>query len=201
MSQSTGTVTKVWPLRTLPKDVGVGVVVAVALLLGLLLRTQALGTRTFNSADTGFGISYPANWRTVTGNDGALLNIEDPLANSAYKTNVTIQSRELDPSSPPTLQELVDRRIVENGSLLGYHLLDSTETNVAGSRAMQLEYAYVVQPIDTPRSASTPVVVHCREYVVVAGNRTYYMTLAAPESDFSKASGQFDRMIGTAKLQ
>lgn len=198
----TTTVPAVWPLRMFPKDLGVALVVAIALALGLLLKLQTEGdSKVFTSTDAGFGISYPANWRTISGESEFLLHIEDPIADSAYKTNITVESRELDPSSPPTLQELVDRRVVQRGNLLGYHFLSSSETTLAGARASEIQYAYVVQPIDTPRAASPPVVVQCREYVVVTQNRTYYITLSAPQSDFSQASDRFDRMIGTAKLQ
>jgi hypothetical protein len=65
---------------------------------------------------------------------------------------------------------------------------------------MQLEYAYVAQPIDEPRRASLPVVVHTREYIVVAQDRTYYITLAAPESEFERASARFERMIASVRI-
>jgi hypothetical protein len=191
-----------WPLRTLPKDLGVAAVVLVALLAGLILRWSAEGrTREFSSVDQGFSMAYPATWRTNTVTNTQLLRIENPQAGSAYKTNVTVESRELDPSAPPTIQELIDRRVVQHSVLTGYHFLSSSETTVAGARAAQIDFAFVSQPIDTPRSASLPVVVQSREYLLIAKNRVYYITLSAPESDFSRANDQFDTMLRSVKIE
>jgi hypothetical protein len=191
-----------WPLRTRPKDIGVGVVVLVALALGLLLRLQVEGRReTFQSTDPSFTISYPAAWRANDDVDGAILSIENPQSGSPYKANVTVETRELDPAGPPTLQELVDRRVAQHSDLKGYHFLSNSNETIGDARAAQIEYAYTVLPIDMPRSASLPVVVRCREYIIVAEDRTYYITLAAAESDFAGASEQFDRMVQTARVQ
>jgi len=201
MSRTIDNVT-VWPLRTLPKDIGVAAVVVVALLLGLLLRLSLEGNmKAYQSPDKSFSMSYPAMWRTSQVTDTMLLKAEDPQANSAYKTNVTVEARDLDPAAPPTLQELIDRRVLQRGTLTGYHFLSSGERTVGGARAAELDYAFVAQPIDTPRSASLPVVTRSREYIMVAKNRSYYITLAAPENDFSRANQQFDQMLQTVKVQ
>lgn len=192
----------VWPVRTLPKDIGVGLVVLAALALGLLLRWQVEGsTREFQNSDAGFSIAYPAAWRAAEAEDGALLRVENPQAASPYKANVTVEMRELDTASPPTLQELVDRRVAQRGDLTGYHFLSSSDQTIAGERAAQIEYAHVVQPIDTPRSASLPVVVRSREEIVVTATRTYYITLSSSEDDFEGAAEQFSRMLRTLRVE
>lgn len=204
MSQTAANVenVKVWPLRTRPKDIGVAVVVLLALALGLLLRWSQEGrTRAFASADNAFSISYPASWRTSSVTDTIILRVEDSETDSAYKTNVIVESRELDPASPPTLQELIDRRVVQHGKVTGYHFLSSAESTVSGARAAQVEYAFVAQPLDAPRRASLPVVARSREYVVVTANRAYYITLAAPENDFDTASRRFDDMIKSVSVR
>ncbi|HUP27252.1 MAG TPA: hypothetical protein VM409_02370 [Chloroflexia bacterium] len=190
------------PVRTLPSDVGVAVVVLGALLLALLLRYSVDGgTKPYQSPDQGFSIEYPSSWRPTDVTDTLLLRVENPQARSAYKTNVSIEVRDLDPSSPPTIQELVDRRVVQAGGLTGYHFISSMERNVAGARASEVEYAFVSQPIGTLRSASLPVVVRTRENIVVARDRTYYITLSAPEDDFARATEQFDRMLQSVKIR
>jgi hypothetical protein len=200
VSQTIDKVT-VWPLRTRPKDIGVALVVLVALLLGWLLRWSVDGqTRIYESADHTFGIAYPATWRTNNVTETIMLRVEDPQTNSAYKTNVTVESRELDPSSPPTLQELIDRRVVQHGGQTGYHFLASAERTVGGARAAEIAYAFVAQPIDAPRRASLPVVARSREYIVVTEKRVYFITLAAPESDFDTATRRFDDMLQTVKI-
>ena len=192
----------VWPLRTLPKDIGVAILVVVALAGGLLLRLQVEGgTKLFHNANPAFSIAYPATWRVTNSADGAMFRVENAQAASVYKTNLTIESRELDPASLPTLQELIDRRVTQRSTLTGYHFLSNSETTVAGARAAKVEYASVVQPLDAPRRASLPVVTHSREYIVVTRDRSFYITLAAPENDFARASEQFDRMVESVKLQ
>ncbi|HEX9987365.1 MAG TPA: hypothetical protein VGE45_02680 [Chloroflexia bacterium] len=201
MSRTVDQVT-IWPLRTLPKDIGVAVVVLVALLGGLLLRWSTEGsTKAYASADNSFSVLYPASWRTTEITDTLLLRVENPQASSAYKTNVAVDVRELDPASPPTLQELIDRRIEQHSGQAGYHFLSSNDRTVSGLKASEIEYAFVAQPIDSPRRATLPVVAHSREYIVVAKDRIYYITLAAPESDFATASELFDRMLETVKVQ
>jgi hypothetical protein len=188
--------------RTLPKDLGVAIVTLVALAAGWLLFSQVEGsTRQFQADGTPFRMAYPAGWMSVESLTDALLKVEDPQAASAFKTTLTVESRELDPQSPPTIQTLLDRRVEQRGQLSGYHFLANSDATVGGAKATELEYAYVVQPIDQPRRASLPVVVRSREYIVVAQDRTYYITLAAPEAEFARASARFDRIIETVQVQ
>jgi hypothetical protein len=201
MTQSSNT-QPVFRVRMLPKDVGVAIVVLVSLVAGWLLLTQTDGrTRSFQLADSPFRIAYPAAWIDAPSLQDALLKVEDPQAASTYKTSLTVESRDLDPQSPPTLQTLLDRRVEQRGGLTGYHFLADREATVGGARAIELEYAYVLQPLDAPRRASLPVVVRAREYIVVTADRTYYITLAAPENEFERASARFDRMLQTVQVQ
>jgi hypothetical protein len=146
-------------------------------------------------------LTYPAGWIGAESLQDVLLKVEDPLTNSALKTSLTVESRELDIGNPPTLQTLVDRRVTQRRALTAYRFLSNTETVVDGAKGAVLDYAYVVQPIDTPRRASLPVVAHAREYIVVGKDRTYYITLAAPEAEFNGMRAQFDQIIQTVRLQ
>jgi hypothetical protein len=187
--------------RSLPSDLGVALVVLVALGLGWLLMAQTLGrTRAYAEPDGGIRLAYPAGWISVDSLQDLLLKAEDPQAAAAFKTTLSVARRDLDPANPPTLQTLLDRRVEERAQLTGYHLLADTETSLAGQRAILLEYAYVVQPIDTPRRASLPVVVHTREYLVIARDRSYYITLAAPEDAFAQARDPFERITRSIEL-
>jgi hypothetical protein len=187
----------------LPKDIGVALVVLLALGLGLLLKLQAEGrATTFRGAESPFSITYPAGWSALDPAEGTLLSVEDPLADSAFKTALTVDERLLDPADAPDLQTLVDRRIGERAQLLGYHLIGRSDTTVDGVPAARLDYAYVAQPIDTPLRASRPVVVMAREYIVIVPNATtYYITLAAPEAEAEPALARFEQMIRTVKVQ
>jgi hypothetical protein len=189
-------------VRMLPKDLGVAIVVLVALALGWALRSQVDGRVTqFQDPNTPFRMTYPAAWSVADSLQDVLLKVQDPRTDSAFKTSLSVESRELDPASPPTLQTLVDRRVEQRDRLDGYHFLANGEATVGGAKSERLEYAYVVQPIDQPRRASLPVVVQAREYIVLTKDRIYYITLAAPENAFADASASFERTIQTVQLQ
>jgi hypothetical protein len=189
-------------VRMLPKDLGVAIVVLVALTLGLGMRFQIEGrVKQFQDPNSPFRMSYPAAWSFADSLQDVLLKVEDPSTDSAFKTAMTIESRELDPASQPTLQTLIDRRVEQRSGLTGYHFLANGDATVGGAKSARIEYAYVVQPIDQPRRASLPVVVQAREYIIVGKDRTYYVTLSAPENAFEEASAQFERTIRTVQLQ
>ncbi len=193
---------RLYRVRMLPKDLGVAIVVLVALALGLALRVAIEGrVAQFQDPDSQFRLSYPAAWSFADSLQDVLLKVENPYTDSAFKTAMTVESRELDPANPPTLQTLIDRRVEQRSGLTGYHFLSNADATVGGARGARIEYAYVVQPLDEPRRASLPVVVQTREYIVVGTNRTYYVTLSAPEEAFADASAQFERTIQTVQLQ
>jgi hypothetical protein len=190
-----------YPVRLWPKDLGVALVVLIALGLGLVLRLQVEGAmREFRDPGSPFRISYPASWTGAEPAD-ALLRVEDPRTDSAFKTTLTVESRLLDPAAPPTLQTLVDQRVAEQGALTAYRLLTTGDATIDGARGARIEYGYVVQPIDAPRRASLPVVVQAREYVVGAQDRVYYITLAAPQHEYEEAQARFEQSIAKVKVQ
>ncbi len=191
-----------YEIRHTRKDIGVFLVTLLALGLGWLLFRSVDGRVTqFQSQDAPLRFSYPGQWHTVESLQDALLKVEDPLADSTYKTTLTAEMRQLDPASPPTLQTLLDRRVEERQALTGYHFLDEKERTVDGAKAMEFDYAYVTQPIDAQRRASLPVVVQAREVIIVTQDRTYYLTLAAPHNEYQDASARFDRILQSVKLQ
>lgn len=200
--EQTSTSDAFFGIRYLRKDMGVAVVVAIALLLGVLLQ-QWVTTRTaqYAAPDQPFSIAYPAGWvQTESLLEAPLLKVQDPLAESAFKTTLTVESRDLDPAALPTLQALLDRRVEQRQILLGYHFLSNNETTVSGERAMQYDYTYVVQPADEPRRASRPVVVVAREYIVVTQDRTYYISFATPENEVARTQSRIDSILQTVKL-
>ncbi|CAA9573474.1 MAG: hypothetical protein AVDCRST_MAG88-2578 [uncultured Thermomicrobiales bacterium] len=194
--------TRSWPVRMVPKDLGVALVVLAALALGGLLRWQVEGaTTTFQDQGSPFRIDYPARWVSTGLPQGAILGVEDPRTDSAFKTTLTAESRELDPAGQPEVQGLVDRRVQQHSALTGYRLLTSREATVYGARGARLEYAYVAQPIDEPGRLALPVVVQAREYVVVTAERIFYLTLAAPQHEFADAAARFEGMIAKVNVQ
>jgi len=128
-----------------------------------------------------------------------MLKVEDQRTDSAFKTSLAVEKRGLDVKSPPTLQDLVDRRVAQQGTLPAFHLLSSRAETVAGAKAMRQEYAYVVQPIDQTRRASVPVVVHAIDYIVITKSYAFVITLAAPEGTFGQVSGILEDIIESVK--
>lgn len=188
--------------RTWNKDIGVAIVVIVALVIGFIISQIVINrAKTYHEPDSAFQLQYPARWTDAESLQDVLLKVEDPAADSAYKTSLTVETRELDPSAPPTMQTLVDRRVEQRSQLTAYHFLSNNETKVAGAPAQELRYTYVVQPIDTPRRASLPVVIIARDYIVLTPTRSYYLTLAAPENEFENASARMDAILQSVKLQ
>src|SRR4051794_23633076 len=89
-----------YQVRMLPKDLGVTIVVLVALLLGLGMRYQVEGrVKQFKDPDSPFRMSYPAAWGFADSLQDVLLKVEDSNTDSAFKTAMSIESRELDPAS------------------------------------------------------------------------------------------------------
>jgi hypothetical protein len=182
----------------LGKDISVAIVVIVALLLGWLLREATLSrTIAYQDGETGFSLKFPAAWGVADSLQDVMLKVENPTTGSAYKTNLVVEARDLDPQNPPTLQEFVDRRVTQKGNLTGYHFISEQDATVDGNKARQIVYAYVVQPIDQPRRVSLPVVVEAREYIVVGKDRVYYITVAAPQDEFATANAQLDGILKT----
>lgn len=199
----TGNDESFYPMRYLRKDVGVALVAGVFLMIGfLILNWATTRTTAFTSQEVPFSIHYPADWVTTESlMDAPVMKVEDPLAKSAFKTSLTVESRELDPATPPTLQELLDRRVSDRSSLPGYHFLANAESTVDGQKALRYEYAYTAQPIDEPYRASLPVVVVAQEYIVIGPDRTYYITFAVPENEVELNQPRIERVIQSVKLQ
>jgi hypothetical protein len=192
----------IYGFRTWNKDLGVAVVVLVALALGWILSQVVIDrTQVYQEPSSPFQLDYPARWTNAESLQEVLLKLQDPAADSAFKTTFTVEARDLDPSAPPSMQTLVDRRVEQRSALTAYHFLSNNATTVAGAPAQELRYSYVVQPIDTPRRASLPVVVIARDYIVLTPTRSFYLTMAAPENEFEYASQRMDRILQSVKLQ
>lgn len=188
--------------HTWNKDIGVGIVVALAMILGLVLQQVVVNrTQVYQEPNSPFQVEYPKMWTNAESLQEVLLKVENPATDSAFKTSLTVEARELDPSAPPTMQTLIDRRVEQRGALTGYHFISNSETTVDGAPAQELRYTYVVQPIDTPRRVSLPVVIIARDYIALTPTRSYYITLAAPENEFEQASATMDRIMKSVNLQ
>src|SRR5437764_14345749 len=117
--------------QTWKKDLGVAIVVLVALALALLMSQSVINrTKTFQAADGPFSIQYPANWTNSESLQQVLLKVENPTTDSAYKTSLTVEARDLDPSAPPAMQTVIDRRVGQRSGLTAYHFISNTQKRI-----------------------------------------------------------------------
>lgn len=203
MASTTNDQETLYQVRLLRKDVGVALIAAACLLIGFVMfRAVDTRSKTFQAEGIPFSVAYPSGWVPVDSLiEQPLMKVEDPTSPSAFKSALTVDMRELDPAAPPTLQQLLDRRVEQRGTLTGYHFLSNMETTVGGEKAMEYDYAYVAQPIDEPRRASLPVVVVAREYIVLSKDRVYYITLAVPEVEQSRIGSKLEQIVNSVRLQ
>src|SRR5512142_851723 len=109
---TTSAVPRVREFYLLRKDVCVALVVLIALALGWFLRGSVQDrTTVFADSASHFKIAYPATWGSVESPSDVLLNVRDPRTNSPFKTTLTVEARGMEAGDPPTLQQLVDRRV------------------------------------------------------------------------------------------
>jgi hypothetical protein len=192
----------IYRVRMWNKDLGVALVVLLALGLGWLLRWQVESqTISFSDSNSPFQISYPSGWVATDELNDLVLNVSDPQTRSPVKTQLTVETRELDPASPPTLPALRDRRVEQRAVATGYRFLNEGEAQIDGAPALWIEDVAVVQPIDEPRRLSLPVVVRTREYIIVTAERSFYISLSAPEQEFAAASARFEHILRTVQVQ
>lgn len=193
---------QIWRVRMLPKDLGVVITLLIAFAFALLLRVQSQSqATTFAAQDLPFQIDYPSTWMETSSLQDALLKVQDPLSSSTFKTTLLVESRDLDPSAAITLNDLVNRRIEERSTQTGYHLMDTEEIKIDGADAQYVDYAYIVQPIDEPRRPSLPIVVSARDYVIIAGDISYYVTTLVDANQADQTSGSFDQIINSIRLR
>ena len=135
----------------------------VARCCGWLLREATLSrTIAYQESEDGLPSGFLAAWGVADPLQDVMLKVENPTTASAYKTNLFVEARDLDPQNPPT-SEFVDWRVSQKSNLTSNHFLSEKEDTVEGEKARQIMYAYAVQPIDQPRRISLPVVVVARD--------------------------------------
>lgn len=192
----------IYKIRHTRKDVGVAIVVILALLGGFFLRQSVTNqTATFADKATGLQMTYPAEYAEAsTMLPDAVIKIADQYGATAFKSSLTVEALDIDKSNPPTMQQLMDRRVEQRSKLTAYHFIGNNETSVSGNKAMELRYAYVEQPIDEPRRVSLPVVVVGKEYIVLSKDRVYYITIAVPEEEADTAGAKLQKVVETIKI-
>ncbi|MBI3764461.1 MAG: hypothetical protein HY260_21690, partial [Chloroflexi bacterium] len=146
-------------------------------------------------------LSLPAHWQRDPLATGVIVSASDPRSASFYKAGVSGYSRQIDPQNPLSADQLVDRRVNEQGgAVLAYQLISITPTKVAGADARAVEYAFVDRPIDQPFRAALPVVVHAVDYIIFTPSQYFVITFSADQAEFQNEQEQFQRILKSIRL-
>ena len=184
-------------------DALVGAVVLLALVIGWVYRGSLLNqTKRLTDDVSGLQLDVPATWISALDKTTAIdLAVVNPRAASAYKTQLALYSRVLDPDNPAPLDGVIDRLIERHtADLDSYQLLAVDNRTVQGADSAVLEYAHVVNPIDDPFRASVPVVVHVVEYVIYTPTQYWVLTLSADEQAYAATAATFEKIVQSVQL-
>ncbi|MFN8457945.1 MAG: hypothetical protein U0401_25390 [Anaerolineae bacterium] len=181
------------------------VVVAIALLLGWLLKTSIESrTDAFNGA--GVSLSYPAAWlrEPNPAEEGLVFQASDLRSGSLFRTNVALRM-----AAPPAnlaasedkLTSAVTTWTFGRSQVLDNYRILATETaQVGGQPAGRVVYTFVNEPIANPYRWALPVVVEAVDYVFLHQGQVYVLTLAADGNRFEPEQGRFEAIIRSVTL-
>lgn len=166
-------------------DWTVALVVAIALILGLVLRGIALSRTTpFDFADAGISGSHPAGWVRETGSD-PLLRVRNPRGRD-FNTTLELRTRPLATDTDPlvAMNTLAIQRARES-DVQAYRALDTEEVILdSGEVATRRTFAYVHENTN-PYIDQLPVVVKGVDLVLRdPDGRILIATLIASEDEF-----------------
>jgi hypothetical protein len=163
-------------------DWAVVAVVAIALVLGLVLREVTLSRTTpFDLEEAGVAGRCPAAWVRETGDD-PLLRASDPRG-GAFDPTLEVRSRPLAADADPIL--VLDALTLERaGRTDAYETLDTSQVLAGSEAATSRAFAYVY--VDrNPYVDRLPVVVQGQDVALRDGTgRVVIVTLLAGAEDF-----------------
>jgi hypothetical protein len=163
-------------------DWAVIAVVAIALIVGLIMRESVL-SRTAPFSEAGVSGRCPAgsHWLRETGSD-PLLRVKD-ISSGAFDATLEVRSRPLAADVDPIL--VLDALAFErSGSVAAYETLDTEDVVVRGGVATRRSFAYV-QEDNNPYVDQLPVVVQGMDLALRdEDGRVIVVTLLASVDDF-----------------
>lgn len=173
-------------------SVFVVLVVAGALILGLVLRGRASGqTWDFNSREAGIEVTYPAGWLTDESNS-YVVRIRDPRARP-FKTLYMITT--VPAGGQTSIRNVLDGLTVQRSSdLPAYRVLNVQDTLVGTVRATEMSFAYV-DADPNPFSQRLPVVVQGLDVLIRDQDRVIVLTFMASADDYDSELPGFQRFL------
>lgn len=181
-------------------DLAVLLVVLLALLLGLAVRSWALGaSRSFALGEDLPTLRYPLGWRTSQTETFAFqaLNPHSPSHFDA-RVEVRVSSR---PAAEPLDLARAAWSIQRSQDLLAYRELAAEPLTVQGEPALLIHYAYVADPTRASGVTGVPVVVEAQDLLFLRFGKLVVVTVAADATEFATAERDFALVFASLGLE
>ncbi len=174
-------------------------VFVVALLLGWVVKVVAEG-RTVLYAAEGLRLRYPAGWVKTEGESPVVVVFTDPWA-QPYRSTIRIERHPAPPKMDKPLDTVAQMLQLERGQeLQAYRVLQRQEVTLGGRRGLELTFAYV-EANPNPFLTTLPVVMQGREFLFVAGDRVYVVTLMAAQENYATAQRLWQALVRSLTVQ
>jgi hypothetical protein len=160
------------------------------------------GQTTRFAVTTGVTVRYPEGWLRKDAQDGVLLQVRDPEAQS-FHTSYQVRAYPINVSTPLTATlatVLTNRSLTQAQDATAYRILEVYPgDDLRDMPAMEQTYAYVAENYD-PFAERLPVVVTGLDVALARGDQALVFTLLAEQDTFRDAEKQFRRFLGSVEF-
>jgi hypothetical protein len=174
--------------------------VIIALSLGSAIKVSVEGrTASFTAPGGAASLSFPSAWVRGRAAEGILLTVSDPRSPTSFSSAFTLRTR-------PVVQgqSLIDVTtgwmLTQSKALSEFNNLGTTETTLAGQRAIRLHYAYVAAAPSGAGPALLPVVVEANDTIVIAGSQTLIFSSSVDANHSDEYVSRFSAIMSSVKL-
>jgi hypothetical protein len=177
-------------------------VVALALILGWLVKVYAQGRRTtYTDPDAGITVNYPQHWLLREQESSAFQAVD--LGAGDFKTTYQVRVWPVDAAQDVTANlgsVLNSASIARAQGVTAYRLYGiSAAREIRGQPTMEARYVYVADSGD-PFFQRTPAVVLGLDVALQRGDAVYVFSLLAAHDDFEEAERDFLRFVDSARI-
>lgn len=174
--------------------------VIVLLAVGWLVRT-VVESRMTQFSTSGVTLSYPTGWMTLPDSDAfQVFGAADAFAPGKAATEVRVFLVPTDEVSRMA-QSLGDLAMAwstrKAEQLLGYSILASEPTTVAGRPAVKLDYAYVIQGV----GGGLPVVVRAEDILLRQADRLLVLSFSTASDLYADQLPAWQRILASLKVK
>ena len=191
--------------RTQEPEWAVLLTVAAALIIGFVLQ-MVIQQQTATGPVGAGAVLYPAGWAQIE-EEGAGFAAAD--LNGSGPLGPRVSLREFDKATllpsligpEGTLRDAATNWSLQRGKdLVGYRVLDITETRVQGREAYNVESAYLLESTLGAGTNGMPGLMHGVDTVVESGDKYYILTFAAEASQFDNVSSVHERLLNDWRI-